>query len=469
MKLTGVSLALGLAVFSISPASASFEAGQAALDRSDAVTAVDEWIAVAKRGDSRAQFALGQLLEKGGDGVVADPVDALSWYRLAAAQGLTEASEAAERLSGQLGAAEVEEAHLRTLATVGVWFRTYTGQDEAAYQQMRAVAAAERPSSARVEIGTPETSVADQRAAAQREMIEQRKAQEEAEARTLEESRQAAIAAAQQQAEEAKRQAALRDQQIAVRRQAIAEQTAAPAVDEQEAARARLAALMAKQGDSAGSTGAAAAASAPPVSNAPASAPTVAASPSANGSITKETVPAPVAETGSAAKATESPAAKLEETPTATPASTDKLKESKSQTMPEAGSGGLAPSPQKTPSQQMASTQGDTSSQPSSPLTDEKSASLAALQSYDGLDRNVVEEIFEQAKIADLGTPAAQREIENSISRIEALKWSLISGAKGDKAAPKMNKVLMSKMSPVQIAEANRLASEWLIAQQRNL
>ena len=468
MKLTGVSLALGLAVFSISPAFASFEAGRAALDRSDAVTAVDEWITVAKRGDSRAQFALGQLLEKGGEGVVADPVDALSWYRLAAAQGLTEAGEAAERLSGQLGAAEVEEAHLRTLATVGVWFRAYTGQDEAAYQQMRAVAAAERPSSARVEIGAPDT-LADQRAAAQREMIEQRKAQEEAEARTLEESRQAAIAADQRQAEEAKRQAALRDQQIAAQRQAIAERTSAPAVDEQEAARARLAALMAKQGSSAGSTGAPAAASAPPVSNVPASAPTVAAAPSANGSITKETVPAPVAETGSTAGSATNPAAKLEGTPNAVPASTDIPKESKPLTKPEAGTGGLTPSPQKTPPQQMASIQGDTSQQLSSPLTDEKSASLAALQSYDGLDRNVVEEIFEQAKIADLGTPAAQREIENSLSRIEALKWSLISGAKGDKAAPKMNKVLMSKMSPVQIAEANRLASEWLIAQQRNL
>src|SRR5690606_15733718 len=297
MKLTEITLAIGLAVVSVSPAVASFEAGQAALKRNDAITAVDEWITVAKRGDARAQFALGQLLEAGGDGVVADPVDALSWYRLAAAQGLAEAEPAAERLSGELGAAAVEEAQLRTLATVGVWFRNYTGQDEAAYQQMRAVAAAERQSTPRVEIGTSDT-LAEQRAAAQRELLAQRKAEEEANARALEESREAAIRAAQIEAEEAKRQQSLREQQIAAQRQAIAARDAAPAGDELAAARARLAALMAKQ-DAASGTAAAATAE---------TAPAVPAAPAAIGTVQQNAIEAPARPAETATKAADAAA-----------------------------------------------------------------------------------------------------------------------------------------------------------------
>ena len=119
-----------------------------------------------------------------------------------------------------------------------------------------------------------------------------------------------------------------------------------------------------------------------------------------------------------------------------------------------------APDPVKSPAITVAT---------EAPLTKAKSDALASLKSLDGLDKDAVEEIFEQAKIADLDTATAQAEIEESFTRIEALKWSLISGAKGDKAAPKMNKVLMSRMSPVQIAEANRLAGEWLIEQQKEL
>lgn len=447
MKLTEITLAIGLAVVSVSPAVASFEAGQAALKRNDAITAVDEWITVAKRGDARAQFALGQLLEAGGDGVVADPVDALSWYRLAAAQGLAEAEPAAERLSGELGAAAVEEAQLRTLATVGVWFRNYTGQDEAAYQQMRAVAAAERQSTPRVEIGTSDT-LAEQRAAAQRELLAQRKAEEEANARALEESREAAIRAAQIEAEEAKRQQSLREQQIAAQRQAIAARDAAPAGDELAAARARLAALMAKQ-DAASGTAAAATAE---------TAPAVPAAPAAIGTVQQNAIEAPARP----AEAADTPS----ETPTPAPLRTDAAPESASRNAPEATVRPVTPKETVVAAAPaMNSAKMNAAGSSVATVTDEKAASLAALKEHDGLNRDIVEQIFEQAKIADLGTPAARQEIENSLSRIEALKWSLVSGAKGDKAAPKMNKVLMSSMTPVQIAEASRLAREYLIKQ----
>ena len=98
-----------------------------------------------------------------------------------------------------------------------------------------------------------------------------------------------------------------------------------------------------------------------------------------------------------------------------------------------------------------------------------KEPTVPGLKSMKGLNKEAVVEIFEAAKIADLETDAAKSEIADSLVRIEALKWSLISGAKGDKSAPKMNKVLMSRMTPVQIAEANRLAGEWILERQKSL
>ncbi|PHQ71823.1 MAG: hypothetical protein COB93_02290 [Sneathiella sp.] len=92
-----------------------------------------------------------------------------------------------------------------------------------------------------------------------------------------------------------------------------------------------------------------------------------------------------------------------------------------------------------------------------------------AARAYTELAETVVVEIFENAKTVALDTDAAQKEISDSLVRIDALKWSLISGAKGDKSAPKMNKILMSRMSPIQIAEANRLAGEWIIDRQKRL
>ena len=200
---------------------ASYEEGQKALDRNDAATAVEEWRSVAKQGDAKAQFALGQVFEKGADGVEADLVEAYAWFKLASTQDLEEANEAIERLRKSMSPEELQEAQTRSLVALGSWYRKFTGQDETAFQEARAAASAQKQQQA-----STEDTLAEQRAAAQRELIAQRKAEAEAKARALEESRQAAILAAQQAAEEAKRQAEIRNKKIEEQRRALAQKDA---------------------------------------------------------------------------------------------------------------------------------------------------------------------------------------------------------------------------------------------------
>ncbi|MEX0583676.1 MAG: hypothetical protein WD185_08410 [Sneathiella sp.] len=438
MIVTRLFMALGLVLLGAQFAQASYEAGQEALDQNNATAAIEEWQPVAKRGDAKAQYALGQIFEKGAEGVDVDLIDAFTWYNLAAAQGYESADTAVERLKGSMSLEEVQDAQAQSLAALGFWFRDFTGQDEAAFQVAKAAVREQDQQQA----GNDET-LAEQRAAEQRELIAQRKADAEAKARALEESREASILAAQAQAEEAKRQAALREQQIEEQRIAIAQKDTKNSQSDADAARARLAALMAKQNGSA------------PIS--------AAAVPANQSAITKVE---PATETTALAKS-DSVSGEL----TGAKAQPDQLAKSNSEpkaqivaaTQPE-------PKPQRTEVTKPAAPEKNVETIAAEPaLTEEKSAALASLKKKSNLDKDAVEQIFEQAKIANLDTPTAQAEIEQSIVRIEALKWSLISGAKGDTAAPKMNKVLMSKMSPVQIAEANRLAGEWLIERQSEL
>ncbi|MEX1034904.1 MAG: hypothetical protein WDZ54_03045 [Sneathiella sp.] len=438
MIVTRLSMALGLVLLGAQFAQASYEAGQEALDQNNATAAIEEWQPVAKRGDAKAQYALGQIFEKGAEGIDVDLIEAFTWYNLAAAQGYESADTAVERLKGSMSLEEVQDAQAQSLAALGFWFRDFTGQDEAAFQVAKAAVREQDQQQA----GNDET-LAEQRAAEQRELIAQRKADAEAKARALEESREASILAAQAQAEEAKRQAALREQQIEEQRIAIAQKDTKNSQSDADAARARLAALMAKQNGSA------------PVSAAPA--------PVNQPAITKVE---PATETTALAKS-DSVSGEL----TGAKAQPDQLAKSNSEpkdqivaaTKPES-------KPQRTEVTKPAVPEKTVKTIAAEPaLTEEKSAALASLKKKSNLDKDAVEQIFEQSKIANLDTPTAQAEIEQSIVRIEALKWSLISGAKGDTAAPKMNKVLMSKMSPVQIAEANRLAGEWLIERQSEL
>lgn len=426
MKATRFSLAFGLVFLSAQVVQASFEKGQEALDQNNASAAIEEWQPVAKRGDARAQFALGQIFEKGTEGVEPDLVEAYTWFKLAAAQDYQEAGETVERLRSMMSTDDLREAQTRSLAALGFWYRDFTGQDEAAFQEAKAtVVAPEQPSP------VSEETLAEQRAAAQRELIAQRKAEAEAKEKALEESRQAAILAAQKAAEEAKRKAEIRDKKIEEQRSLIAQKDAQQSQSSLDATKARLADLMAKQQGGASATGGSAAA-----------APVTKAVP-----VPKPVEKTPIPETKVASAPVSSETTKSIDAPKVTP-------------VPQKSATATVSGNVKSP---VASEAAET------PTTQTKSETLTALKSLDGLNKDAVEEIFEQAKIADLNNAEAQSEIERSLVRIEALKWSLISGAKGDNAAPKLNKVLMSKMSPVQIAEANRLAGEWLIERQKQL
>ncbi|MZR32445.1 SEL1-like repeat protein [Sneathiella litorea] len=456
MKTKRFSLAIALVFFSTQFVQASYETGQEALNNNDASAAIEEWQPIAKRGDAKAQFALGQIFEKGADGVETDIVEAYSWFKLAAAQDYQDANEVIERLRASMSTEDLREAQTRSLMALGVWFRDYTGQDEAAFQETKAATVAQKQSPLETE-----DSLAEQRAAAQREMIAQRKADAEAKAKALEESRQAAILAAQQAAEEAKRQAEIRNKKIEEQRLAIAQKDAQQSQTSLDAARARLADLMAKQqGAASVSGGSAAAASSLQEPVTPAQVDSTPENTSSNAmAIPGQTEPVAVTPTQKS----------LAEVQNAgSPADGKQPALLKSEAMPEPKPSSEIQTAALAPSTESAKSSAETNlAEPA--LTNSKSEALASLKSLDGLNADAVEEIFEQAKIADLDNAAAQTEIEQSLVRIEALKWSLISGAKGDNAAPKLNKVLMSKMSSVQIAEANRLARQWLIDRQKEL
>ena len=66
---------------------ADFRAGLDAYNRGDSVRAYQAWLPLAKEGDAASQFNIGLLYERG-EGVLMDPVEAVSWYRLAAEQNL---------------------------------------------------------------------------------------------------------------------------------------------------------------------------------------------------------------------------------------------------------------------------------------------------------------------------------------------------------------------------------------------
>jgi uncharacterized protein len=63
-----------------------FEDGQAAYDRHDFPTALQDWRPLADHGDAKAQNKLGNMF-RAGEGVPKDYAEALKWYRLSADQG----------------------------------------------------------------------------------------------------------------------------------------------------------------------------------------------------------------------------------------------------------------------------------------------------------------------------------------------------------------------------------------------
>ncbi len=80
---------------------ADVQAGRDAYNRRDYVTAYREFLPLAQQGDSSAQTNLGLMYDNGW-GVPQDDVEAVRWYRLAAAQG--DASDAFEEMAEPIAA-----------------------------------------------------------------------------------------------------------------------------------------------------------------------------------------------------------------------------------------------------------------------------------------------------------------------------------------------------------------------------
>lgn len=79
-------VALCLAVFAQAAFAQDFDNAAASSSESDAATALNEWLALAKQGDAGAQNMLGMMYSEG-VGVPENDAEAVRWYRLAAEQG----------------------------------------------------------------------------------------------------------------------------------------------------------------------------------------------------------------------------------------------------------------------------------------------------------------------------------------------------------------------------------------------
>lgn len=417
--------AVGMLVISTQLANANFQKGHEASDQNGAPV-IEQWRADASHGDVQAQFELGQTFEKGTESVSSDLVEAYAWFKLAAAQDFAGADEAIQRLRDIMTPEEISEAEARSVATLGIWYRQFTGQDEGAFQEAKAA-----KTLLKQQQESETQSAADIRAETQRAMIEHRNAEAEAALKLIEDSRKAAILAAQQQAEEAKRNAELRQHKIDQQQQQAAQNEDQRQQQKLEMARARLEELKARQDGG---------------NQVPTTATNIASAPAVAGSTT------------SSAKAPAVKGLPEQSKVAAQPQAIGDVKQAALDVPPPVKPGGAD-----------IALQDPELTEKKISLASKEPSALRELDDMKGLDKKAVVEIFETAKTAELDSQAAKSEIADSLVRIDALKWSLISGAKGDKSAPMMNRVLMSKMTPVQIAEANRLAGEWLIDRQSRL
>jgi hypothetical protein len=81
----------GLLLVCSLPSYAGFDEGNAAYEKQDYATAMNEWQPLAEQGDAWAQFGIGNMYKEG-QGVKQNYTEALKWYRKAAVQGIANAS-----------------------------------------------------------------------------------------------------------------------------------------------------------------------------------------------------------------------------------------------------------------------------------------------------------------------------------------------------------------------------------------
>lgn len=453
-----IGAALGVFLIGTQLASADFQTGQEAFSQKEFSTAIEQWRLAAHKGDGRAQFSLGKMFEEGAEGIESDLVRSYGWFKLSAAQNVDGATDALNRLQKEMSPGQIEEANAQAVAALGIWFRKFFNQDEEAFQKMKADLVVQKQQQL-----TQDKDAAKTRADNQADLIAQRNADAKIARQLEEDNRAAAILAAQQQAEEAKivafqeQQKIEEQQRLTVQKQQQEEQT------KLDDARTRLEELRAKQqgvapdksstvlrtAPVATTAVAAVVVSSAATSTAGSSNATAASSGAAASSVAAASVPAAAASSKTAAVVA----------PVALATSVPEKPGGSNVVMQDAG----------TTSEKIKIDTEEPIAQETVALATQPTNIPPELQNQSGLDEAALTEIFKLAQSVPLETAEARAEISEYLVRIDALKWSLISGVRGDTAAPKMNKVLMSKMTPVQIAEANRLAGAWLTKRQSRL
>lgn len=86
MTKKAILIAFSLMLSPLSGLAQNFDAGGAAFNNGDYITALHEWVPLAEEGNDVAQLGVG-FMYRDGLGVVQDYAEAVRWYRLAADQG----------------------------------------------------------------------------------------------------------------------------------------------------------------------------------------------------------------------------------------------------------------------------------------------------------------------------------------------------------------------------------------------
>ncbi|WP_169570140.1 hypothetical protein [Sneathiella limimaris] len=508
MRLLRTAILAGMLVLPTSLAFATYEDGLKAYNSGDFKQAATLWEELAIAGNVNAQYNLGVIYERGGQDQPKDLAVAYGWYRLAAAQKMPEAEQAVSRLQEILTSGQIEDGNKYAVTVLGQWYRQTVGLSDEDYKKIIEARAAREK--AKIEA---ENRQAAERARRQRELIAKRDADAKLAKKLEEQSRQAAIEAARQQAEEAKRKAYLAQKQREEEERMARLRAEKKKQDERNAALQRLAELKAKQkattqtGSTSMQSSSVTSEAAPLTSSqsttslqqqVPKTA--VTNQPVARTSVEKTSPPKPVQSVSQAPKSAEvqadAPKTAAKQTvetrrqqataskTTSEPAQPVKAAASEAKKEEVIASNPVVEAPKveaKPKAAPVTETQKEKIVTPK--VEEQKPATVAVLPKpkpepkqeapkasmpviSNGLDQGVVAQILERSESTPLDTASAKAEIAASRNDIEALKWSLISAARGKAGAKDMNERLMANMSEVQIVEANRRAADWILKRQ---
>ncbi len=468
---------VGFMMLNASLAWGSFQEGMTAYKNGDFGTALSVWEDEAIRGDVNAQYNLGLVYENGVEGFPKDLPVAYAWYRVAAAQEVEIAQQAVARLEPLMTSGQIEDGNKYAVTILGKWYRQNVGLKEEDYKKIVEQRAAREK--AKVEA---EKRAAAERARQQRALIAQRDADAKMSDKLEEQSRQAALKAAREQAEEAKRAAFNAQKQREEEERMARLRAQKKQNDERQAALARLAELKAKQQRGTANAVVVAPSNSQSVAEpAPAPAP----APESASAATPAPAPAPAPKASAVSSATVPAAPKPTAAPTVAKApaapATPKIQQQPSvQPEPVKSTAEVTPNPpvakalpksepvnqapKATPAAEVPQKKEVVVATKPEPAVQAPKTTLPVIQN--GMDQSIVAQILEQAKAVPLNTPKALAEIKDGRRDVEALKWSLISAARGKASAAKMNGILKSTMTPAQIAEANRRAAEWILKRQ---